>query len=179
MWPAERTLLYKTVLELKPQWALEIGTWKGGGSTYQIASALKENGFGELVTCEPDKEMHNIAKNTYEVELKGEFPVKLVNDYSHNVIDHLLQNNTTPDFVLMDGPEDPEVCLNDLKALEVRMRKDSIVTFHDWDLGMRADGLISTKSQLVRPYIESSPLWERVEVLSAPISVGFAVYRRK
>ena len=179
LWPEERKMLHQTVINLKPELALEIGTWKGGGSTYQIADALVKNGKGRLVTCEPDPTLFAIAKNTYEVELEGKMPVQLVNDYSHNVIENLIKHNQIPDFVLMDGPEDPDVCVNDLKALQDLMRPGSIVAFHDWDLGVRPDGLVSTKSKLVRPYIEGSELWECVGSLTAPVSVGFSVWVRQ
>jgi len=179
LWPQERAMLHQTILTLKPELALEIGTWKGGGSTYQIADALVKNGKGLLITCEPDPELFAIAKNTYEVELAGKMPVQLVNDYSHNLINHLVNHGRIPDFVLMDGPEDPNVCLNDLKALENLMKPGSIVAFHDWDLGVRADGLVSTKSEFVRPYIEGSKeKWVSIGVLTAPVSVGFSVWRR-
>ena len=178
LWPAERSLLYKTIIDLKPKIALEIGTWKGGGSTYQIASALKEIGEGILITCEPDIEMYKAAFDLYKSVLKDDFPVMLENDYSHNIILKMIEYNHIPDFVLMDGPEDPNVCLNDLKSLENIMKPNSIVAFHDWDLGIRADNLISTKSAFVRPYIEQSTKWKLKYYLTAPESVGFAAYTK-
>jgi hypothetical protein len=39
----ERKFLHTTVLAEKPSLVFEIGTWKGGGSTWQIATALKSN----------------------------------------------------------------------------------------------------------------------------------------
>ena len=178
MWPEERALLKATVEAQQPAVALEIGTWKGGGSTFQIASALLHHMYGTLHTCEPDPELHNIAKNTYEIELGNKYPVVLYNDYSHNVIQKLINQKLIPDFVLMDGPEDPNVCLNDLRALEDLMKPGSIVSFHDWDLDVRADGAISTKSVLVRPYIESSRKWKLLNYLTKPVSVGFSVWER-
>ncbi len=178
MWPEERSLLQQTVQKLRPAIALEIGTWKGGGSTFQIASALLHHMCGKLHTCEPDLELYNIAKNTYEIELGNKYPVILYNDYSHNVIKKLLNQKLIPDFVLMDGPEDPNVCINDLKMLENHMKEGSIVSFHDWDTDIRADGMTSTKSILVRPYIESSKKWKLVSLLTKPVSVGFSIWQR-
>lgn len=178
LWPNERLLLHKVVSDLKPKIALEIGTWKGGGSTFQIASALQEIGGGILTTCEPDVEMYSIAFDLYTNILSNRLPVRLKNEYSHNVISEMIRCNEIPDFVLMDGPEDPNVCLNDLKSLEDLMITGAIVAFHDWDLGVRADGLISTKSALVRPYIEQSTKWKLEHRLTAPESVGFAVYKK-
>lgn len=178
LWPAEREMLYRTVLALRPHIAFEAGTWKGGGSTYQIAKALQETG-GYLITCEPDIKLYDIAKFTYAVELKGVMPITIINDYSHNVIKQMLSEGRVPDFVFMDGPEDPEVSLNDLKALENNMVHGSMVAFHDWDLGIRPDGGTSTKNVLVRPYIESSTLWELHAQITAPVSVGFSIWRRR
>ena len=78
----------------------------------------------------------------------------------------------------MDGPEDPNVCINDLKMLENHMKEGSIVSFHDWDTDIRADGMTSTKSILVRPYIESSKKWKLVSLLTKPVSVGFSIWQR-
>lgn len=178
MWPEERALLQQIVRKLRPEIALEIGTWKGGGSTFQIATALLNNNYGTLHTCEPDNELYSIALNTYTKELNNKYPVILYNDYSHDVIGYLLDRNAVPDFVLMDGPEDPNVCLNDLKMLEDHMKEGSIVSFHDWDTDLRADGLISTKSVLVRPYIESNKRWKLITSLTKPVSVGFSIWQR-
>lgn len=178
MWPEERSLLQQIVQQLRPAVALEIGTWKGGGSTFQIATALLNNNYGTLHTCEPDYELYKIAQNTYVSELQNKYPVILYNNYSHHLINHLLENNLIPDFVLMDGPEDPNVSINDLKTLENHMKEGSIVSFHDWDTDIRADGLISTKSVLVRPYIESSKKWQLLHYITKPISIGFSVWQR-
>jgi hypothetical protein len=43
---------------------------------------------------------------------------------------------------------------------------------HDWDLGVRVDGMTSTKSTLLRPYLESSSSWKIIRALTAPESVG-------
>ena len=45
----DRRWLYETVLALKPQMALETGTWKGGGSTFYIASALRDSECGGVL----------------------------------------------------------------------------------------------------------------------------------
>lgn len=178
MWPEERILLQQTVQKLRPATALEIGTWKGGGSTFQIASALLQNNYGTLHTCEPDSNLYEIAFNTYTVELSNKYPVILYNNYSHNLIEYLIEQNLIPDFVLMDGPEDPNVCINDLKMLEDHMKEGSIMSFHDWDTDLRIDGLISTKSVLVRPYIESSKKWQLIASLTKPVSVGLSIWQR-
>lgn len=178
LWEEERKLLHKIIVDLKPNLCLEIGTWKGGGSTYQIASALVSNGKGFLITCEPDLQLFNIAKHTYETELSNSMPIKLMNSYSHGVISDLIDANTIPDFIFMDGPEDPNVAFNDLKAIEDHMEPGSIVAFHDWDIGKRVDGLISTKSKLVKPYIENNNKWSYVVGITSPISVGLSFWIR-
>jgi len=179
LWPIERQTLKDLVLKNKPKVTLEIGTWKGGGSTYQIATALHELGEGHLYTCEPDTSLFTIANALYSEE-QQHLPVTCLNSYSNEVISAMLQRKEIPDFVLMDGPEDPDVCLDDLIQLEPNMKTGSIVAFHDWEIGVRLDGLVSTKSHKVRPYIEQSKLWQEVLVLSQDSyrTVGFAAYKR-
>jgi len=179
LWPVERQTLKNLVTKNKPGIVLEIGTWKGGGSTYQIATALHDLKKGHLYTCEPDKHLFNTANTLYS-GYQRHLPVTCMNCPSNEAIEQLLGKGKIPDFVFMDGPEDPDVCLDDLQVLEQQMKAGSMVVFHDWETGIRQDGLTSTKSVKVRPYIESSKIWEEELVLSQNDwrTVGLAAYRK-
>ena len=172
--PQERSLLFDTVLKAQPKLVLEIGTWKGGGSTYQIASALFSTFSGVLHTCEVDPEFFAEAAEIYNTD-KWRNIVFCHNIPSTQLINQLIANNTIPDFIFEDGPEDPALNIADLLLLEPHLKKGTIFAAHDWDLDLRVDGGISIKSQLIRPYIENSPKWRIVEYITKPISVGMVV----
>jgi predicted O-methyltransferase YrrM len=171
LWPDERQLLYDTVFATRPNIALEVGTWKGGGSTYQIAMALSAVGHGTLYTCETDKQLYLEASNVH----KGNDSVKCFNIPSTQLITNLISASHIPDFVFFDGPEDPDLNLSDFRLLEPFLRPGAVFCAHDWDTGVRDDGLVSTKAKLLRPYLENSKDWEIQSQLTGPVSVGMVV----
>jgi predicted O-methyltransferase YrrM len=57
-------LLYALVRALKPRLVVETGTFSGISSTY-IARAMKENGRGQLITCEIDPLVHQNARGRF------------------------------------------------------------------------------------------------------------------
>src|SRR5262245_36850093 len=68
LWLDDRRLLWSTVRELKPAIAIETGTWRGGGSTFFIASAMHANGGGMLFSVENDPEMFAAAREAYRTK---------------------------------------------------------------------------------------------------------------
>lgn len=168
LWDDERELLYNTIKAVKPRHVLESGTWKGGGSTWQIVRALTENRSGHLHTCETNAEFLNTAKGLYI----GFENISFYNAPALDVIKILVESGRCPSVAFLDGSEDPEVTLAEFIALDSVMAPGSVVLVHDWDLGVRADGNVSTKCQLLRPALESHSGWRIDVVLSAPVSVG-------
>ncbi len=59
--------LYALVRMIKPNRVLETGTWFGG-SAVVIASALRDNGFGNLLTVERDDETRAVVRKGLEQE---------------------------------------------------------------------------------------------------------------
>ena len=154
LYPAERALVRAMVLARRPRIALEVGTWKGGGSTFQIASALAELGAGELHTCEPDETLNTIASGQYA---DADF-VHVHRAYSQTLIAQLISDGDVPDFLFFDGPDDPTIALNDLIALEPHLTPGTVFMMHDWD---------DIKASAVRPYLERSAQWQIVTALSS------------
>ena len=177
MLPEERKFLYNAVINCKPKLVLEIGTWKGGGSTFQIASAIHENNNdGRLYTCELDKDLYDSAVNNFLMSPLN----KIINFYnipSTELIHKLIESNNMKDFdfIFFDGPEDPQLNLDDFKLLDNHILPGTYFCMHDWDLGLRVDGLISTKAKLLRPYLEQSQKWKIIDSLTYPISVGLVL----
>lgn len=169
----ERQFLYDVVCKEKPKVALEIGTWKGGGSTFFISEALKTYS-GVLYTCEID-----VGNFRQAVELYRDNPiVKLNLCRGVDLIEKLIGSNTIPDLAFFDGSEIADENLRDFKMLEPHLKIGAAFLAHDWELGLRIDGAFSTKNTTLRPYIESSPNWQIIDTISAPYSVGL-VYAKK
>lgn len=175
----ERKFLYQAIIQKKPKIVLEIGTGGGDGSTYQIATALKRNFLkskvkGCLHTCEVNPSVVEQAKMKYSTNTWHQ-TIICWQEFSHNLIDMLITDNNPPNFIFFDGPEDPQIALNDIKRLEPHLKPKTWFCMHDWDLDIRPDGNISTKSTKIRPYIESSTDWKILRSLTAPESVGIVL----
>lgn len=165
--PSERDFLHKSILEYKPRIVLEVGTWKGGGSTWQITTALEKNGFGLLHTCETEKEFFDEANDIY----KGNRFIKLWNMHSNTLIMGMISRNQIPDFIFFDGPEDEETAFKDLLVLLPVLEIGALFSMHDFDPP-------SIKASNVRPYLENSPKWTLISKLTAPESVGICLYKK-
>ena len=161
LWPKEREFLYNAVREAKPQLVLEIGTWKGGGSTLSIARALQDNGGGELWTCDADAAMTETAR---EVHLGRPF-VHCLNMRSGEMIADMIRRKRIPDFLFFDGPEDEDTALWDFWAVETNVKQGTVFMMHDFDHP-------SIKAAKIRPYLEGSMLWKITGQLTTPDSVG-------
>ena len=171
MMPAEREALHEEVLANRPAHVLEVGCWRGGGSTYQIATALKKLGGGKLHTCETDKETIDRAYGAFQQTdlwpLVDFHPLP-----SHVLIQNLLAKGVIPNFIFFDGPEDPNVAMQDFQTLDAVVPSGTIFSMHDWlhDL--------STKQKLLKPYLEGLATWKIYRLLVLPVSVGL-VFARK
>jgi predicted O-methyltransferase YrrM len=175
LFDAERALVHDVVLTHKPLLSLEIGTWKGGGSTYSIYTALKKNGSGHLHTCELDSQNYLEASALYA----DNHEVTVYHCKGIELLTKLKANEAKIDLALFDGSEDPTENLEDFKVFDSLVGPGAVFLAHDWDLDVRVDGGKSTKSVLLRPYLESLSYWEVRTVLTAPVSVGlvYAVKR--
>lgn len=180
----ERKKLYTWIRTYKPKNVLEIGTAGGGGSTFYIAHGLYDNGEGVVHTC--DINPLNDIKNDTKLMNHIDFHQLKSKEFIHNT----LYKGIVPDFIFFDGPEEPDIGLDDLKNLENTIQDGCLFSMHDWEFTKRKlDNGISTKSLYVRPYIEKSNNWIKIEVLSGLEincknnneidSVGLCLYRYK
>lgn len=171
---AERTALHNTVLEHKPKVCLEIGTWKGAGSTLQIVAALAANGSGHLHSCDPDTDMFNTASAFYNSPQGEQFLpyLSLYNQKSHELIAEIKKSKLKLDFVFADGPEDPDVALDDFKSIQPIMNAGSIFAAHDW----LHEG--SVKVSKLKKHMLNDSGWSLINLLSPPTSVGLAFFRK-
>lgn len=177
MLPFERACLFTWVKACKPRSALEVGTGTGGGGTYYIANAMLT---GALFTCDPVRKPSNkfleMHHNVRFSPIKScELIQKMKNlEYLYiglGVDEHI-------DFIFFDGPEDPQVALDDIQELETFIQPGTKFSMHDWCTEERVyDKGISTKAKLIRPYMEQSDKWKLIEVLdNSAASVGLCLY---
>lgn len=178
----ERAALRNWVRDAKPKIAFEIGTWKGGGSTWQIANGIRENGSGLLVTCETDKAFYDEANQIYDTPEWRPY-VRCLNMASTDVINGMSQSpDNIPDFVLFDGPNIAELTLSDFQLLDPLLKSGSFFACHDWDRVEHNTGkciVVAEKCTLLRPYLENHQGWKILHRMTQPESVGLILAQKQ
>jgi cephalosporin hydroxylase len=172
--PSERELLYRLVLREKPEVVCEVGTCRGGGSTYFIAKALQANGKGKLYTCESCREFYDYARKLYAEHPDFEGLEQYVNFYfgdSYEVFQSgqksgatLLGMKSPVDIVLLDGGIDSIKMLYDFAMFRPFIPIGKWLVMHDWNNG---------KSDYIKPFIEHDPDWEPIQQ-----EIGLVIYKR-
>ncbi len=171
LWYEERKLIYTIVRTYKPQYCFEIGTWKGGGSTYFISQALYENGSGIIHTVETNKEFYDETRNNYQIYLQNLTPfVEFhLGDYKE-IYSKILSSIGRVDFLFLDGPEDAQETLNQYNFFFPYMRSGSTILVHDY---------FTEKARLVKSLVQNGDNWEIKKILTPPYSIGLAFALRK
>lgn len=167
LWSADREVIYSAVRELNPQTVFEVGTWKGGGSTYFIASALRDNGGGLLHTIELERSLHQEAVDNYQRYAPDLLRHVQFHQGSSTDIYPEILSKSGADIVFLDGIG-AEQTLAEFRLFERYFKRGGVLIAHDWN---------DDKTRLLRPYIEDLPGWKNLAVIVEPKSVGLAVYR--
>lgn len=166
----ERYILYYLVKNEQPKTVFEVGTWKGGGSTYFISSALSENQWGRLYTCEANKEFYNHAVKLYKTTLKELAPYVVFHfGESDSVYPEVLKKLGLVDMVMLDGAEDADQTLKEYNMFLPYFKSGSFLICHDWKEGKMAK---------LKPVILDDDLWEIVTLLE-DTTTGFSIFKRK
>ena len=169
MRPTEREAMYNMLIRKKPDILLEIGTWKGGGSTYIISAAAYEYG-GCLHSIEINKEFHDYAKNLFRNRMNILEPhvVFHLGDASE-VIPRISPLLDPLGFVLFDGKEDAEQTMKEYNLVKDLLGPRAIIACHDWKI---------SKMSLLRPILEGAKEWKQtVEMLDT--DTGFAMFEKE
>lgn len=154
----ERLFLYALVRGTAPRRVLEIGTSQGG-SAWIIASALEENGVGELAGIEPLPRIE-LPFSAFH----GRF--QLVQGTSPEVVPEASRRLGGPfDLVLVDGIHVYEHAALDIRASLAHMSPTGYLLFHDaFHFGV---------SEAIREAIEREPdLYDCGYVCARPRRVG-------
>ena len=171
LWYRERIQVHQVVRQFKPRVCFEIGTWRGGGSTYYIAHALWQNGNGSLHTIEVDRSLYLEAIKNYRTYLPHFAPhVEFHLGNYQEVYDRILRATNTVDFVILDGPEDAQETLNQYNFFLPYFKEGAVLISHDW---------FSEKSRLLKNVIEEGDSWEIKSILSSIESVGLMTAIRR
>ena len=164
----ERKSLYNLIMGVKPETVFEVGTCRGGGSTYYIASALRNIGKGLLYTSENKQEFYDYAITLYN----GAPDMAGLKQYvsfhfgdSEKVFMPILPNVVKPMVVFLDGGASSIKMLYDFTMFRPYMPIGSFLACHDWDNG---------KTYILKYVLEKDTFdWQPIhEVL------GFKVFKR-
>lgn len=158
--PLERYSLYHWIKKYKPKNILEIGTGTGGSTKY-IYDAIIENGYGSIYSCDP-------IRSPKKEFLESRSLLHFFQTTSDIIINYCIEQKIDIDFIFFDGPEDASIALHDIKKLEPHINSGTLFAMHDWHKGIRHyDNNSSSKTDLIKPYMEQSDKWKEIEVLKA------------
>ena len=130
--------LYTLVRLIKPENAVETGTWLGR-SAIAIASALRDNGFGHLISLEADPEVARYALAELDSVRLCEW-VDIVTDQSLN-----FQPQSELQFALFDS--DVQVRAEEFYHFYEKLAPGATVVFHD--TGVQHVGLADRIRELI------------------------------
>lgn len=167
--PRENKALYEAMIEKKPDVVFEVGTRRGGGSTYYISSALAANSKGILHTVECDPACHSQAVALYGGQLASlSRHVKLYLGKSHEVFPPVLQSVPKVDALFLDGEENADQTMREFEMFLPKLVAGSILACHDWNI---------FKMARLRPLLEASTDWQPL-VKIMDTQTCFAIHRR-
>lgn len=168
MRPVERRAMYNIVIQDRPKRLLEIGTWKGGGSTYILGCACYEIG-SKLHTIEANKDFYDSAIRLYDQRMNILQPyIDFHFGYSQDIIPGLLTDGDF-DFVLFDGKEDPEQTVVEYDLLNHHLGFGSLIACHDWK---------TSKMTKMKEVIANDNTWQNI-ISILDTDTGFMVFRRQ
>ncbi len=168
MYTAERKAIFDIVTKYKPDSCYEIGTFTGGGSTYFIASALKENGKGTLYTIENDTHYYQKATNYFKDSLPAlATHIDFIFADTPSVFAPILEKTGRADCIFFDGAEDGVQTLEQYQYFVPYYKPGSVIIFHDWN---------TEKTRLVKDLVLGDSRWQKIIELEPPQSVGLAAF---
>lgn len=129
-------VLFKLVRTLKPFNCLELGTGLGMSASY-IASALKINQKGRLVTLEGAESIASLAEENFRK--LGLDNISIVVGNFQDTLDNVLKEEAIIDFAFVDGHHDEKATLLYFKKIFPYLSEKAIIIFDDisWSGGMK------------------------------------------
>lgn len=153
--PEERAFIASAVREVKPQIAIEIGTWLGGGSTLHILRALEANGAGHLWGIEVDKGIYEkMLANIRTAAPDAAARFTPLFGFSTEVIPKwltCLPDGSEVDLAFLDGGDNPLEQIQEFHLLAPRIRAGGVLMAHD---------ARTRKGKWLYPYISLLDNWK-------------------
>jgi predicted O-methyltransferase YrrM len=166
---AERRALHEALVRRAPQYAFEIGTFNGGGSTFFLARAFAQLGQGKLLTLEIDPGLQARAIALYSQRLPALRPhVEFLLGGTPDLFLPWLKQTGSAEFVFLDGAEDAAQSLAQFRFFEPWFRPGSVLAMHDWQ---------TEKMRALKSTVTGNPQWKRLVELGDPESIGFAIHQ--
>lgn len=122
-------LLYLLVKEWRPNFALELGTCLGVSGAY-LATALKENATGYLITVEGSAQSAELARRGFLLMGLSSY-IRVVTGSFDAVLATQLHAWPPIDFVFLDGHHRKEPTLRYIKRLRPHMADECLVVLDD------------------------------------------------
>jgi len=146
--PSYGRLLYKLVRDYRPQRCLELGTCLGISTAF-IASALSQNGKGQLVTLEGSSSRSAYAEQVLSALKLSE--IKFITGPFNQTLDPLLEDYQDVDFCYIDGHHDGDATIHYFEKISAVLSEGAIVVIDDitWSEDMnRAWNTIRKKEEV-------------------------------
>ncbi len=135
--PLHASLLFHMVRHVRLHSCLELGTCLGLSAAY-IASALRLNGAGKLITLEGADSLATLA-GAHFARLGVHDKIEVVTGPFRKHLPGVLQRMPALDFVFIDGHHDGQATLDYLRQITPHLADRAFLIFDDisWSLGMR------------------------------------------
>ncbi len=139
----------------KPQVAVEVGTWLGGGSTLHILRALEQNGSGHLWGIEVDRSIYErMIANIREAAPQEANRFTPLFGFSQEILKQWKREqpaNTTVDFCFLDGGNNPREQIEEFELLDPLIPVGGQLLTHDAKM---------RKGRWLVPFITRLDNWE-------------------
>lgn len=133
--PLEKQILGRRVDASRNPTILEIGTYKGGGSTLTFLKALKRKSSGRLIGIEADPDVFVEMKANITSVDPGYFAFfEPVSGFSQRVIPGLLTKYPRFDLAFLDGGNNPREQIEEFELLKDAIPVGGFLFSHDANL---------------------------------------------
>lgn len=152
--PAEKDILKKALASFDAPTILEVGTYKGGGSTLTFLQVLESLGRGKLVGIEADRSVFDEMKSNISSVYPSYFDFfEPIHGFSQAVIPSLLLRIKRFDLVFLDGGNNPREQIEEFELLKEAIPVGGYLFSHDANL---------RKGRWLVPYLLELDNWRTV-----------------
>lgn len=148
---AEKQIFSRRVDAMCAPTILEIGTYKGGGSTLTFLEALKRKNSGRLIGIEADPDVFAEMKANIASVDPGYFDFfEPISGFSQSVIPRLLAKHPRLDLSFLDGGNNPREQIEEFELLKDAIPVGGYLFSHDANL---------RKGHWLVPYLSNLDNW--------------------